>query len=258
MDQYHLAARSAGTREADDAWIDSMTRTLFEATPAQAAEAVAGALAEGFTAEAIGESIALAANQLVLRDAGRPANQAQANKPVGSIHGDSIGVHASDSANAWRNMALIGNDRNRAACLILAGYQVARDRAQRGGDFLAWTPWPQEEVLAGVAETDAAALIAEADIAIRANDQARACAVVHKYGVLAHEPRGMFDLLLRYSTSEDGALHAEKYYRTVCDEYASTRPAFRWRQVVALSRVVASSCNQPADGVAEARQLLGG
>ena len=46
----------------------------------------------------------------------------------------------------------------------------------------------------------------------------------------------MFDLLLRYATSEDGALHAEKYYRTVTEEFAAMRPAFQWGQLVALAR----------------------
>ena len=50
----------------------------------------------------------------------------------------------------------------------------------------------------------------------------------------------MFDLLLRYAVSEDGRLHAEKYYRTVTEEFATTRPAFRWRQLTALARVTAS------------------
>jgi hypothetical protein len=62
--------------------------------------------------------------------------------------------------------------------------------------------------------------------------------------------------LLKYAVSEDGALHAEKYYRTVCEEFAETRPAFRWRQLIALARVTASECGRPAAGVAEARRLL--
>ena len=67
----------------------------------------------------------------------------------------------------------------------------------------------------------------------------------------------MFDLLLRYSTSEFGALHAEKYYRTITKEFASTRPAFRWRQLVGLGRVMASSYGNTAAGYNEALQLLG-
>jgi hypothetical protein len=41
--------------------------------------------------------------------------------------------------------------------------------------------------------------------------------------------------LLKYAVSEDGALHAEKYYRTASEEFAAGRPAFRWRQLVALA-----------------------
>ena len=60
----------------------------------------------------------------------------------------------------------------------------------------------------------------------------------------------------RYAVSEDGALHGEKYYNTVREEFAWTRPAFRWRQLVALARVTASECGRPAPGIAEARELL--
>ena len=63
-------------------------------------------------------------------------------------------------------------------------------------------------------------------------------------------------MLLTYAISEDGALHAEKYYRTVREEFASLRPAYRWRQVVALARVTASEYGRPAPGCAEARALL--
>jgi hypothetical protein len=67
----------------------------------------------------------------------------------------------------------------------------------------------------------------------------------------------VFDLLLRYAVSEDGALHAEKYYRTVTEEFNSSRPAFRWRQLAALARVTASEYGKPAPGIDEARRLLG-
>jgi hypothetical protein len=42
----------------------------------------------------------------------------------------------------------------------------------------------------------------------------------------------------------------------VTEEFAATRPAFRWRQVVALARVTASEHGQPAPGYAEACRLL--
>ena len=73
---------------------------------------------------------------------------------------------------------------------------------------------------------------------------------------MGHAPRGVFDALLRFAVSKDGALHAEKYYRTVTEEFASTRPAYRWRQLVALTRVTASEYGRPAPGIAEAKELL--
>jgi hypothetical protein len=74
---------------------------------------------------------------------------------------------------------------------------------------------------------------------------------------IAEESRQVFDLLLKYAVSEDGALHAEKYYRTATEEFATIRPAFRGRQMVALARVTASEQGFPAPGLEEARELLG-
>ena len=256
MDQYKLAGRAFGDRVPDDAWVDRMSRTIFEGTPEQAADAVGAALAEGFAPRSIGEALSLAANQLILRDVGRLAGQVQPGKPLGSVHGDSIGVHACDSANAWRNMAAVSNARNTAACLILGAFQVAEDRVNRGGDFLKWTPYPRLEDLASVRATDPAALLDELRSAVRGNEQARACAVVGRIGEVSGDPKAVFDLLLGYAVSEDGALHAEKFYRTVREEFTSTRPAFRWRQLVALARVTASEYGKPAAGYAEACELL--
>ncbi|HEV3444109.1 MAG TPA: hypothetical protein VG099_05660 [Gemmataceae bacterium] len=256
LDQYRLASPTLGSRQAEDSWVERMSETFFKSSPDQAADAAAAALAEGMSPDAIGEAICLAANQLVLRDNGRVRQEAP-NKPVGSVHGDGIGVHASDSANAWRNIARISNARNTAASLILGAYQVARDRGNRGGNFLHWQPYPREDARAKVTSSDPATLLKEVDGAIREKDQARACAVVARYGELGQPARPMFDVMLRYATSEDGALHAEKYYRTVSDEFAVMRPAFRWRQLIALARVTASEYGQAAPGFAEACKLLG-
>ena len=97
---------------------------------------------------------------------------------------------------------------------------------------------------------------AEAEAAIKAKDQVRACALIHRYGELGRPERPVFDMLLRYAISEDGALHAEKYYRTVSEEFAVARPAFRWNHLAGLARVTASEYGYPAPGVAEARKLL--
>ncbi len=256
FDQHRLADRKPGDRPGEDAWVDQMSRTIFQSAPEQAADAAAAALAEGMAPDAVGEAISLATNQLILRDTGRTAGDVSTGKPVGSVHGDSIGVHACDSANAWRHMARAGNPRNTFACLILGAYQAARDRTNRGGDFLNWHPLPLASNLEPVKATEPDVLLREADEAIRQSLQARATAIVHRYGELGHAPRPVFDLLLRYAVSEDGALHAEKYYRTVSEEFTGTRPAFRWRQLVALARVTASEYGRPAAGYAEARRLL--
>ena len=256
LDQYGLAGKHLGARKAEDGWVEKMSETLFNSTPDQAADAAAAALAEGMSPDAIGEAICLAANQLVLRDNGR-RRQEGPNKPIGSVHGDGIGVHASDSANAWRNIARISKPRHTVACLILGAFQVARDRSNRGGDFLHWQAYPRDDARARVTSSDPNTLLKEVDGAIREKDQARACAIVARYGELGHSARPMFDVMLRYATSEDGALHAEKYYRTVSDEFAVMRPAFCWRQLVALARVTASEYGQPAPGFADACKLLG-
>ena len=98
LDQYRLLAKPVGDRKADDAWAEKMCATIVNGTREQAAEAVAAALAEGMSPEAIGEAMSLASNQLVLRDPGRKKNETSPGKPEGSIHGASVGVHASDSA----------------------------------------------------------------------------------------------------------------------------------------------------------------
>jgi hypothetical protein len=257
LTKHQLEGKPLGKRTADDAWVGQLSETFFKSTPAQAAEAAALALAEGFLPDAIGEAITLAANQLVLRDIGRQGNQVQKSKPAGSVHGDSIGVHASDSANAWRNLAKVSNSRNAAACLILGAYQVAFDRINRGGDFLTWNPYPHEAHTRAITSVTQASLLPSLDEAIRSNEQARACALVARAAELGVPARDLFAAMLKFAISEDGALHAEKYYRTAYEEFHSTRPTYRWRQLVALARVTASEHGTPAPGYGQACELLG-
>jgi hypothetical protein len=250
LDRNSLATRPPGDRVPDDAWIERMCHTIYGSTREQAAEAVALALAEGISPEHVGEAISLAANQLVLHDPGRRKEDSP-KKPVGSVHGASVGVHASDAANAWRNIARVSNRRNTYASLIVGAYHTA---GQANG--LNPQPYPFTEHSEKVRSVAPDALLHETEAAIKANDQARACALMHRYGELGQPARPAFDLLLRYAITEDGALHAEKYYRTVTEEFATTRPSFRWRQLAALARVTASEHGFPAPGVAEARRLL--
>jgi hypothetical protein len=251
LDQYKLVGRPLGKRAADEPWIEHLSMTIYGSSRAQAAEAAAAALAEGMAPEAVAEAMVLAANRLVLCDRGRLKEWAQDGKPVGSCHGDSVGVHASDSANAWRHIAKVSNPRNAVASLIVGAYHTAGQLQNQNKD-----PYPTPEHLEKVKAHDAAGLLKEAEGAIRDKDQFHACAVVHRYGAQGHNPRPVFDLLLRYAVSQEGALHAEKYYQTVSEEFALLRPAFRWRELAALARVTTSEYGYPARGYAEACNLL--
>jgi hypothetical protein len=255
LDQHRVLSRATGTRPADDRWVDEFSQTIFRSTPEQAADAVAAALAEGMDPGAIGEAISLGANQLVLRDNGRPRDEAP-NKPAGSVHGDSIGVHGCDTANAWRNLARIANAQNRAVCLMLGAWQVARDRGVRTY-MLTAQPYPRDEAIAQVQHIESNRLLPTLEDAIRNRDQARAAAAAQRYLAGNQPVRPMWDLLLRYAISEDGALHSEKFYRTTVEEYASCRAAFRSRYLIALARVTASAHGYVAPGYADACRLLG-
>jgi hypothetical protein len=252
LDQYGLLSKPLGDRQAEDQWIDQLANTIYASTREQAADAVAAALAEGFHPEAVGEAISLAANLLVLHDPGRREQYSTPQKPPGCVHGDSVGVHASDSANAWRNISRVSDPRNQVASLIVGAFHTAGQTAMVTKD-----PYPYIHLVEGIVDNDPAALMGQIEEAIKGKDQALACAVVHRYCHLKLPPRPIFDLLLKYAVSEDGALHAEKFYRTVTEEFATIRPAFRWRQLVALARVTSSEFGFPAPGYEEACGLLG-
>ena len=221
----------------------------------QAAEAVAEALIEGISPEVVGEAIALAANEIILR------------QTKNRTHGDSRGVHSSDVVNAWRNIARVTNDRNKYASLIVAAYHVAGAGQKVVGPKSHLST--DKDILSlfreKATETKPSNLLGEAEEAIRGNDQFRAAAAVLRYSELENaKSRPVFDLLLKYAISEDGRLHAENYYRTVTEEFASIRPAYRWRELISLARATASTFgmtrkDQPggrAPGYLQARELL--
>ena len=261
LEKYKLLSRPVGKRKADDAWVEKFALNLLTLTGPQASEAAAAALGEGFLPEHVGEAISLAANQLILRQ----VEVWKGNYYGRRTHGDSQGVHASDMVNAWRNIARVSSQRHAMAGLILAAGNVAQSRSKAGHKP---KPFPEPVQLERVKATTPKALLAELDAAIRENNQLRACALTHRYGTLGHPQRALLDVLIQYGTSEDGRLHAEKYYRTANEEFATTRAAFRWRQMVSLARVTAScygctvndkrgqGTGHRAPGYAEAKRLL--
>ena len=250
LDQYKLAGKKLGTRDPGDAAVHELSQAIYQGPREQAAEAVAAALAEGIDPEVVGEAISLASNLYVLRQ----------GTDKWRTHGDSAGVHSSDATNAWRNMARVAESRHGVSGLIVAAYHAGIQSAPFS------TPaYPTDEHRALVKVSEPAALLAEAEDAIRHNEQGRATAAIQIYGERGYAVEPVFKLMLKYAVSEDGRLHGEKYYHTVREEYATIRPNFRWRQVVGLARVTASAYGYNredkngfrAAGYEEACKLLG-
>ncbi len=249
IDEFRLVQTPLGDRLPDDQEIEELAMTIYNSDKLNAARAVATALADGIAKESICESIALAANQLTLRQSGDPLR----------THGASAGVHGSDAANAWRHMTGWANELNTKVGLLVSAWHT--------GTYAPWgtDPYPLEHHFEKVTSDDPKELLGIAGEAIRGNDQPTASAAVHRYGAQGHEARPVFDLLLKYAISEDGRLHSEKFYRTVAEEFALARPAFRWRHLVGLARVTASAYSFDIDdnpghrapGYEEACGLLG-
>jgi hypothetical protein len=250
LDQYKLDGKATGKRDPGDDAVDALSLAIYNGPCEKAAEAAAAALADGIDPEVVGEAISLASNLYVLR-------QGTQNWRT---HGDSAGVHSSDATNAWRNMVRITEPRLRVSGLIVAAYHAGVQ-----SEPFQTPAYPTEEHRALVKQRDAAGLLAETEDAIRHNDQGRAAAAMQIYGEDGHSVEPALDLMLKYTVSEDGRLHGEKYFHTVREEYRTIRPAFRWRQIVALARVTASAYGYNREdkhgfravGYEEACRLLG-
>jgi hypothetical protein len=226
LDQYKLAGKQLGKRDPGDDAVNELCLAIYNGPNDKAAEAAAAAISDGIDPEAIGEAISLASNLYVLRQ----------GTDKWRTHGDSAGVHSSDATNAWRNMARIAEPRYAVSGLIVAAYHAGIQSAPFQ------TPaYPTEEHRAQVKQRNAADLLAETEDAIRHNDQGRAAAAMQIYGENGHAVESALELMLKYAVSEDGRLHGEKYFQTVREEYNTIRPAFRWRQIVALARVTSSA-----------------
>lgn len=249
MEEHGLHGREPGKRAADEAWIEALSGTFFAGDRAAAAGAAAAALAEGFDPEDVGAALSLAATRLLLHDPGLAV--AAPGKPVGSVHGASVGVHASDAANAWRHIARVGGAENACASLIAGAYHTAGQSDQVGA-------LPHDRDGEPSTKDDPAELRGEIEGRIRAKDQKGACLSARRYCALGHPPGELFALLLGFAVSEDGALHAEKYFRTAQEEHAAARPAHKGLYLAALTRVMASQSGFPAPGCEDARKLLAG
>lgn len=259
VERYGLQALPQSTKVGDDRWLDELAQTIFRGTREQAADAVAQAIKAGYAQVAIAEALSVAANRLVLFDRGRPEKWASTEKPAGSCHGDSIGVHASDAANAWRHIVDVHASRSSRAVAreSIAALIVGAFHTGGQSENCADQAYPLDEHKSQLKAGSGDELLKLAEEAIRSNDQFRAAAAIQAYGEQSLPEQPVFDLMRRFATTEDGALHAEKYFNTVSEEFAVTRKTYRWNQLVALARVTASEFGRSSPGYMAAKEALG-
>jgi hypothetical protein len=230
--------------------LDELAQLVFEANRDDAARHVAERLAAGVPRQDVGEALSLASVRLLLHDPGR--RSASEGKPKGSVHGASVGLHAADSANAWRGIADGTDAANANACLVTAAWHTAG----QSGRMDRTTPYHADarEAAASVPEGD---LLGAIDEALRGGDQRVASALAERYGRLDRDPAALVSTLLGPATEFDGALHHEKFFHTATVEFDRTRPSARWDHLVALTRVMASGYGFEAKGLGLSRRVLG-
>ncbi|MCZ6832919.1 MAG: hypothetical protein O7F11_04155 [Acidobacteria bacterium] len=249
MDAHGLNGKIEATKKLSPTEFEELAQFIFAADRDEAARAVAAQLASGVPAADMGEALSLAAVRLLLHDPGR--SRGSEGKPKGSVHGASVGLHAADTANAWRGIAAATDSPNANASLVTAAWHAAgqssgMDRSQphhaSARDFASSVP--PEKLLGALGET------------LRDGDQKQSCALAERYGELGRDPEALIAVLIEPALEHDGALHHEKYFHTATLEYARSRPESRWDHLVALTRVMASGYGFEAEGLAAAKSAL--
>ena len=238
------------TRRLEREQLHELAQFIFSSGRDEAARRVAAELGGGVSREDIGEALSLASVRLLLHDPGR--SYGEKGKPEGSVHGASVGLHASDSANAWRGIADATGAVDANACLVTAAWHTAGQSRRMD------TSEPYHaRARAVAAEVPADKLLGANDEAIRGGDQPLSCALAERYGELDGDPSALVSLLVKPATRFDGALHHEKFFHTATVEFGRTRPDFRFEHLVALTRVMASGYGFEAEGLELSRRVLG-
>jgi hypothetical protein len=249
MDAHGLNGDIDQSKRLAPAEYEELAQFIFSAGRDEAAKRMATHLASGVSRDDLGEVLSLASVRLLLHDPG--SSEASQGKPKGSVHGASVGLHAADTANAWRGIAAATAGPNANASLVTAAWHAAG----RSGGMDASRPHhasarefassvPPEKLLGALGET------------LRDKDQKRSCALAERYGELSRDPEALITVLMEPALEHDGALHHEKYFHTATLEYARSRPGSRWAHLVALTRVMASGYGFADEGLAAARRAL--
>ena len=247
--QLERIGNALGSKDPGDARVSELAEVIATSDRATGAQAMGAYLKDGFDQRGGGEALRIAATRLLLRDPGR--RKAQPGKPVGSVHGASVGVHASDSAHAWSEIATSVAGAATASTLVAGAFHTAGQGGYVGKDAYGYRARLDE-----VQELDANRLTGALREATTGGDQPLAGAIAHRMAELGQDEQ-LFDALRMIAVSQDGALHAEKYQLTARSQHAMSRKAFRQEHLVAYARVVASQACMQAPEVAEARDLLG-
>ena len=250
VDAHGLDRTLASTKRLALSELEEVAQFIFAADRDEAAGRVAGMLGAGVSRADIGEALSLAAVRLLLHDPGRSSSQE--GKPVGSVHGASVGLHAADSANAWRGIAEATDASNANACLVTAAWHAAgqsgrmnKSQPHHASAREAAQRVPEEKLLGAINE------------ALRGGEQKLSCALAERYADLGRDPEALISMLIEPAVQFDGALHHEKYFHTATVEFARTRPASRWAHLIALTRVMASGYGFEAQGLDLSRRVLG-
>jgi hypothetical protein len=249
LDAHGLLDGELGTRDPGAERVSKLADVLASSSREEGAAAAATALAQGFDPRSVGEALSLASTRLLLRDPGR--TDAAKGRPLGSVHGAGTGVHASDSALAWREIAASVQGVQRATALIAGAFHTAGQ-----GSYVSKRLYPFAEHREATSQIAVARLGDALSEAVRGGHQARAGAIAARMNELDLDEKA-FETLRPIAVAQDGALHSEKYQHTSRVVHGLARRAFRQEHLIAFARVVASQACAQAPEVAEARELLG-
>lgn len=245
-----LMAAQLGSRALTPEEITALAEALSRSTRMQGAQLAAESLAAGARPADVGQALSLACSFLMLRQRGR--TQGVSGRPVGSVHGAGTGIHASDTAAAWRGMANFGSPTQCKLALVAGAYHTAGQGAHVADHFIdfetkagKWQGQAPELML----QTLAAAIVEE--------NQSTAAAMASAYASAGHDLLPFLAICRDNSVRAEGALHAEKYYRTQAEVIASDHQSFVPLHAAALARVCASQAGQEASGREQALKLLG-
>ena len=248
------SGKRSARKTADDAWVEKLAEIDLRRRPGRRRPTRSPRpWPRGSRRTRSARRSSLAANQLVLRDPGRTAGetsrQAGGQRPrrLGRRprlrRGQRLAEHRPRQRPAQRGRQ---PDRRR---------RTTRPARTAGS---CQEPYPRPTHLEKVKTTDPAALLQQTEAAIKAQDQALACAAGRSsYGELGHPARPVFDLLLQVR-DQRGRRPARGEVLPHGDARSSRRRGRRsgggsWS---ALARVTASEYGKPAPGVDEARRLL--